>query len=183
VPPHLRVIQIQENPMVLGPEESIFDNLILGVKQSPNMDLAALERHARAVMGKLDFNKVLLEKRFKEKGFLGVNGSCITRGDRQLIALGRAFIMNPEVIIAHKPTALLDDAHTSKVLEMFREFTDKRGVLMPEDEQLIRRRKRTAIFTAKSASVASMCHAVYKVKNAYIPSMIIFVSYQLSSLY
>ena len=164
VPPHLRVIQIQENPMVLGPEESIFDNLILGVKQSPNMDLAALERHARAVMGKLDFNKVLLEKRFKEKGFLGVNGSCITRGDRQLIALGRAFIMNPEVIIAHKPTALLDDAHTSKVLEMFREFTDKRGVLMPEDEQLIRRRKRTAIYTAKSASVASMCHAVYKVK-------------------
>ena len=33
VPPHLRVVQIQENPMVLGPEESIFDNLVYGIKQ------------------------------------------------------------------------------------------------------------------------------------------------------
>ena len=164
VPPHLRVVQIQENPMVLGPEESIFDNLIFGVKQSPNMDLAALETRARAIMEKLDFNKVLLEKRFMEKGFLGVDGARITRGDRQLIALGRAFVMNPEVIIAHKPTALLDDLHTTKVLEMFREFTDKRGVFMPENEPLIRRRKRTAIFTAKSASVASLSHVVYKVR-------------------
>jgi len=163
VPPHLRIVQIQENPMVLGPEESIFDNLIFGVKQSPNMDLAALETRARAIMEKLDFNRVLLEKRFMEKGFLGLDGSRITRGDRQLIALGRAFVMNPEVIIAHKPTALLDDSHTSKVLEMFREFTDNRGVLMPDDEPLIRRRKRTAIFTAKNASIASLSHVVYKV--------------------
>jgi len=75
--------------------------------------------------------------------------------------------MNPEVIIAHKPTALLDDSHTSKVLEMFREFTDNRGVLMPDDEPLIRRRKRTAIFTAKSAAVASLSHTVFKVIIAH----------------
>jgi ABC-type multidrug transport system fused ATPase/permease subunit len=163
VPPHLRIVQIQENPLILGPEESIFDNLIFGVKQSPSMDLVALETRARAIMAKLGFKKVLLENYFVEKGFLGVNGTRITRSDRQLIALGRAFVMNPEVIIAHKPTALLDDSHTSKVLEMFREFTDNRGVLMPDDEPLIRRRKRTAIFTAKNASIASLSHVVYKV--------------------
>lgn len=28
VPPHLRVVQMQENPIVLGPEESLFDNLV-----------------------------------------------------------------------------------------------------------------------------------------------------------
>jgi len=42
-PPHLRIVQIQENPTVFGPEESIFDNLIFGFKKSPSLDMAALE--------------------------------------------------------------------------------------------------------------------------------------------
>ena len=116
VPPHLRVVQIQENPMVLGPEESIFDNLVYGIKQSPSTDWVALEVRARKIMKRIGFNPILLEKHFTEKGYLGSNGVRITLGDRQLISLGRAFIMNPELIIAHKPTALLTDENTKKVL-------------------------------------------------------------------
>ena len=124
---------------------------------------------ARTIMEQLDFNRGLLEKHFKDKNFLGAGGVRITRGDRQLIALGRALIMNPEIIIAHKPTALLDDKHTGKVLELFREFTEKRGVLMPVSEPFIRRRKRTIIFTAKNADVASKAHLVYQVRLALAP--------------
>ena len=162
VPPHLRVVQIQENPMVLGPEESIFDNLVYGIKQSPSTDWVALEVRARKIMKRIGFNPILLEKHFTEKGYLGSNGVRITRGDRQLISLGRAFIMNPELIIAHKPTALLTDENTKKVLEMFVEFAEKRGVCMPEDEPIIWRRKRTIIFTARSEAVASKAHVVYQ---------------------
>ena len=162
VPPHLRVVQIQENPMVLGPEESIFDNLVYGIKQSPSTDWVALEVRARKIMKKIGFNSILLEKHFTEKGYLGANGVRITRGDRQLISLGRAFIMNPELIIAHKPTALLTDENTKKVLEMFVEYAEKRGVCMPEDEPIIWRRKRTIIFTARSEAVASKAHVVYQ---------------------
>jgi hypothetical protein len=42
MPPHLRVVQVQETPMILGPDETIFDNLIFGVKQSPETDLDAV---------------------------------------------------------------------------------------------------------------------------------------------
>jgi energy-coupling factor transporter ATP-binding protein EcfA2 len=38
--------------------------------------------------------------------------------------------MNPEVIVAYKPTALLDDNMTENVLELFREFVQERGILM-----------------------------------------------------
>ena len=47
MPPHLRVVQIQENPMILGPDESIFENLTFGIKKSPATDWDELE--ARAV--------------------------------------------------------------------------------------------------------------------------------------
>jgi len=92
-PPHLRIVQIQENPMIMGPEESIFDNLMFGFKKSPSLDMVALERRCLAVMTALGFNPDLLGHMFKEHGILGVGGSKLTRADRQLISIGRALIM------------------------------------------------------------------------------------------
>mmetsp|Transcript_66321 Transcript_66321/g.149752 ORF Transcript_66321/g.149752 Transcript_66321/m.149752 type:complete len:329 (-) Transcript_66321:17-1003(-) len=112
VPPHLRVVQVQENPMILGPEETIFENLVYGFKVGPSLDMKALEERCIKVMRRLGLSGSLLDQHFKERGFLGVGGCCITRADRQLISIGRALIMNPEMIVLHKPTALLDDSHT-----------------------------------------------------------------------
>ena len=44
--------------------------------------------------------------------------------------------MNPEVIVAYKPTSLLDDEQTANVLALFREFVDNRGVCMDPREPL-----------------------------------------------
>ena len=55
--------------MILGPEESIFDNLIYGFKAGPSLDVAALEVRALKVMTRLGLSKHLLGERFKEKGF------------------------------------------------------------------------------------------------------------------
>ena len=53
----------------------------------------------------------------------------------------------------HKPTALLDDRQTEAVLDMFKEFTENRGIFMPSDEPLVRRRRRTIIYSAKNEAV------------------------------
>lgn len=168
VPPHLRAIQLQENPMILGPAESIFDNLIYGIKKSPNTDFAALEGRARSIMGRLGLRESLLRKNFKRSGYIGTNGCRLTRGDRQLICLGRAFVMNPELIIAHKPTLVLDDEHSDLVLEMFREYVDRRGVFMDPQEPLIMRRKRTVVYTAKNERAAEGSHEIYDAVDGHL---------------
>ena len=47
-----------------------------------------------------------------------MGGVRLTRADRQLVSIGRALVMNPEVIVAHKPTAILDKSQTKAVLDM-----------------------------------------------------------------
>ena len=164
-PPHLRIVQIQENPMIMGPEESIFDNLIFGFKKSPSLDLVALEKRALKVMAALGFSTELMGDKFKEHNFIGVGGSKLTRSDRQLISIGRALIMNPEMLIVHKPTALLDEKGTEKVLEAFQEYCSNRGFLMDPDEALIKRRKRTIVYTAKNESAAAMAQSIFEAND------------------
>ena len=168
VPPHLRAIQIQENPMLLGPADSILDNLLYGIKKNPTTDFVALEARARKIMSRLGLRESLLRKNFKRHGYIGTNGCRLTRGDRQLISLGRAFVMNPEVIVAHKPTLLLDDEHSDLVLDMFREFVDRRGILMDPNEPLIMRRKRTVVYTAKNERAALGSHQIFDAVDGHM---------------
>ena len=125
------------------------------------MNKHQLEERAKTIMRRLGFAEVMIEKHFKEPGFLGTGGVRITRADRQLISIGRAFVMNPEVIILHKPTAILDLTQTAAVLEMFREYVENRGLFMPASEPLVHRRKRTLIYSAKSEATAVKADRVY----------------------
>ena len=50
VPPHLRVVPIQEHPYVLGPHATVLDNLVYGIKSNPNTDWVKLENRARRVL-------------------------------------------------------------------------------------------------------------------------------------
>lgn len=66
------------------------------------------------------------------------------------------------MIVAHKPTSILDKGTTESVLHLFREFVENRGVFMPSTEPLVHRRKRTIFFTAKSPEVAARAHQIFK---------------------
>ena len=151
--------------MILGPEESVFENLVYGIQDSPSLNWSALERRAQDIMQKLGLNEGLLGENFKKPAILGVGGARVTRADRQLISLGRAFVMNPELIVAYKPTALLSDSQSESLLKMFREFVENRGVLMDPNEPLKYRRKRTLIFSAKNEYIANHADFVYLAKG------------------
>ena len=103
--------------------------------------------------------------------------------------------MSPEVIIAHKPTSILDKFQTENVIDMFREFVENRGLYVwsilsfyriwfasvvliiieciifltfrfaPDTEPLVTRRKRTIIFTAKTVNVACRAHQIFRVAD------------------
>ena len=167
VPPHLRVVEVHESPFILGPHETIYDNLIYGIKPSPSIDHEALEARARAILQMIGGGDELLAN-FKEPGYLGWNGMRITRTDKQLIHIARAFVMNPEVLLIYKPTNLLDPVHSQLVVQMLKEFTKNRGLFVPDDEPLIMRRKRTVIFTASSAEVAREADEIYCVRDGRV---------------
>lgn len=121
----------------------------------------------------------------KTEKYLGVEGRRLTRMQRHLISLARALVMNPEVLVVHKPTQLLcctssrdienktsiingdnrtftavcgDENHSPdikvRVMMALTEFVRNRGFLMNPDEPIIRRRKRTVIFTTDSLEEA-----------------------------
>lgn len=151
--------------MILGPKETIFDNLTYGIKyptpQDKEKDKEKLELRCKKIMRRLGFHEVVLQKHLHEKNFLGTAGIKITRADRQLISIGRALVMNPEVIIAHKPTAILNETQADNVLDMFKEFVENRGVFMNPEEPLVKRRRRTLIYSAKSEKTAVIADMVF----------------------
>ena len=135
---------------------TVFANLIYGIKPSPNLDWSAIKKRSLKIAKRLGMSVELTNYHFEDAGYLGVGGVRITRADRQLISLARALVMNPELIVAHKPTSLLDDRQTDNVLDMFKEFTENRGVFMPATEPLVRRRR--CAFDHKGVSLAGMSH-------------------------
>ena len=56
------------------------------------------------------------------------NGVKLSRSDRALIHFVRAMVMNPEVLVLHKPTVLVEKNQRKAVLQMMREFVRNRGM-------------------------------------------------------
>ena len=142
-----------------------------GVKRNPNIDEhsfeKSLEERALGVLKRLEAGKDIISN-LKTPGYLGLDGMRITRTDRQIIHLARAFVMDPELLLIYKPTNLLDQTHRDKAIALFNDFIKTRGALLSENEPAIMRRKRTIIFTASSADVAAKADMVFTVRNGYV---------------
>ena len=159
----VRAVQVSENPIIFN--LSVFKNLVYGIKPSPDLNWVAIKERARNIIRRLGLSPELVDEFFEVDSHVGSGGVRITRSDRQLISIGRALVMNPELIICHKPTALLDEKQTDAVMDMFREFVENRGVFMPSSEPLVRRRRRTIIYSAKGKKAAAKADVVFQVRS------------------
>eukprot|EP00930_Biecheleria_cincta_P082408 TRINITY_DN72142_c0_g1_i1.p1 TRINITY_DN72142_c0_g1~~TRINITY_DN72142_c0_g1_i1.p1 ORF type:complete len:990 (+),score=145.86 TRINITY_DN72142_c0_g1_i1:90-3059(+) len=87
-------------------------------------------------------------EREKQKAALSREGR-LPHTEKVLLNFARAFIMNPEVLIIHKPLDHFDNLHARRVVELLKEFVDCRGLEKPPEE-LNLRRPRTCIFSVSS---------------------------------
>jgi len=86
----------------------------------------------------------------------------LSSAEQHLIVIARALIANPEVLCIHKPVLHVGAASAPTVIELLREFVDKRGVEQDENEYRVRR-PRTCIITSTRAASLPMVDSVYKI--------------------
>ena len=56
--------------------------------------------------------------------------NSMSGGQRQRLAVARALISNPKLILADEPTAQLDEANAHKITELLISMTDKHAALV-----------------------------------------------------
>ena len=54
----------------------------------------------------------------------------LSAGEQQRVALGRALMNRPSLIVADEPTGNLDGENTTEILELLREFADEGGMVL-----------------------------------------------------
>ena len=156
VPPHLRVFHVAKAAEMLG--GSVCENLFFGLLQpgqrAADLDRATLARGWR-ICERLGFPAGLmrLAKGIDQETATGRTLTYLSRSDRKLIHLARAFICNPEVLVVHTPGIDLDEGTKLKVISTLRTFVECRGVEM-DPATLGVRRPRTCVFSTSDGADA-----------------------------
>lgn len=67
------------------------------------------------------------------------SASVLSGGEKQRLALARALIKNPKILLADEPTASLDRENKEKIMDIFKKFTNEGGtvVMVTHDLELI----------------------------------------------
>ena len=80
--------------------------------------------------------------------------SQLSGGQQQRVAIARAVINEPTVILADEPTGNLDSKNSQRVIEIFKELNQKKGI--------------TVVIATHDTQIANFCHMVYHMKDGKI---------------
>lgn len=100
----------------LLPEFSVLDNVMLPALKQGISSKEEIEYRAMNLLALLD-----VKEQSKKRA------SLLSGGQQQRIAIARALINEPAIIIGDEPTGNLDTNNTRIVLDLFRELTVKKG--------------------------------------------------------
>ncbi len=78
----------------------------------------------------------------------------LSGGQQQRVAIARAVINEPTVILADEPTGNLDSENSERVIQIFKELNQKKGI--------------TIVIATHDPQIANFCHMVYYMKDGKI---------------
>eukprot|EP00928_Gymnodinium_smaydae_P029614 TRINITY_DN22256_c0_g1_i1.p1 TRINITY_DN22256_c0_g1~~TRINITY_DN22256_c0_g1_i1.p1 ORF type:complete len:1018 (-),score=208.61 TRINITY_DN22256_c0_g1_i1:56-2692(-) len=94
----------------------------------------------------------------------------LSMSDKVRMHLARALVMNPEVLVLHKPMAHFDEEHRQHVMNLLRDYVDCRGV-EKSPEEFAMRRPRTCIFSVSTHDVSEMADIILNVDGGRIDQL------------
>jgi hypothetical protein len=102
---------------------------------------------------------------------LANEGTLLSYTDKCLLHIARAFVLNPDVLIIHKPIEHFNDLHSLLVLELLREFVSGGGIERPAHDNPLHRHPRTCIFSASSVKSTETADLVLHVGKHKVHGM------------
>jgi len=139
-----RIIYIPQSPILLN--RSVYDNITYGVSPQPEKEKVeklildmGLSRFLHGLPKALDTS-------------VGVHGNSLSGGQRQIVWILKAILMNPEIIIMDEPTAAVDE-ETKKIIHYLLDkiVVNKTVIMITHDPYLLKFAKR--IITMKNGQV------------------------------
>ena len=107
----------------LNREESCFDNVAASLRLCGMNDEAEIERRVTAAL-----RNVGMEKYAKRPP------STLSGGQQQRIAIARAIVKNPRIILADEPTGNLDEANTVMIMDLLKSISENHLVVLVTHE-------------------------------------------------
>ena len=107
----------------LNKSESCFDNVADALRLCGMKDKDEIEKRVMAALRAVDMEKY--EKRTPD---------TLSGGQQQRIAIARAIVKNPRIILADEPTGNLDEANTVMIMELLRAISKEHLVLLVTHE-------------------------------------------------
>lgn len=162
VPSHLRILHVAREAQLL--ERSLLENLTLGLLVPGKPEPRDVERVIEILeaVGLKNLRRQV-EREAAGRGLFEPAEAwmkALTASEVNLIGLARAFIMNPEVMVLHKPLVAFQEETAKKVAGLLHEHVANRG-LKVDLETLARRRPRTVIMSVQNAA-ASFAEVVWR---------------------
>jgi predicted ABC-type transport system involved in lysophospholipase L1 biosynthesis ATPase subunit len=120
----------------LAPELNALENVLMGARIAGKMDRTVVE-HAKSLL-----KRVGMEHRITH------SATKLSGGERQRVAVARALINNPSMILADEPTGNLDEATGVAVMDLLLELVKEEGkslVLVTHNPEFAQRTERSLI--------------------------------------
>lgn len=114
LPPERRRIAIVFQNACLFPHMSVEKNLLYGLKRSGKAG------------GAIDLPRLL--RILKLENFLARGVNCLSGGEKQRVALGRAILSNPRLLLMDEPLSALDDALRFQIIPYLRSVSEEFGI-------------------------------------------------------
>lgn len=161
IPPHLRALHVSKPPAFFA--DTMYNNLTYGVGKDDND--GAPERVFKICQRLGVSDRVLKYLCESEKELFNVKVDWInvlSQTQQALLSIARGLIANPEILVIHKPTSVLNDAMTENVLALLRENVANKGLNM-DKETFAFRRPRTVVMTSARQRAIAIADYVFKI--------------------